>query len=435
MSNMRWMMAVVLLCGLLSGASAQTSEQKLKEGEEAFKAEQFEKAYDIFSALFREHPDDIRINFALGEAAFAVDKLSHAALAYERILMKDPKNDRARLELGRVYFAMKQYEFAQEQFRNVLEHNPPPIVRQNIEKFMARIKAERRTGDWWGRLEIAGFYDDNVNVGPDSELINTTLGDLSLNPETQAQDVLGISVSASVDGYYDVGEKDGWSAFGDGSVYVTRLNDATEQELELYKLGGGLQRPSAKGLLQLPLSVQHLVRGHDRYMDIYSLRPTYLHALSTTWHWISTVAGERRDYVDLDTRDGYYTALEQTLRWFLGEKKHALSLGAIAFRENTRDDAFTNNGWEGSLLGELRLPWKMTSYMRLRFRDSYYEDREPLATEDRHDRQWQGIAGLSKALTRQWGVNASYSYTDNASTFDLYEYTRNIITVSTYWSF
>ncbi len=108
-------------------------------------------------------------------AALAVGKLSHAAFAFERVLQINPRNHRARLELARTYTAMERYTQAEQEFRYVLDAGPPERVQRNIETYLAWI--HRRTRKWsgGGQLGLGVFYDDNVNFGPSSRLVDTLL--------------------------------------------------------------------------------------------------------------------------------------------------------------------------------------------------------------------------------------------------------------------
>ena len=421
--------AFLLVCGM---GLAQSFDAQFTEGKKALDAGKFNKAYDIFSALFKEQPDNEKVNSAMGQAAFGCGKLSHAAMAYERILAQNPKNDWARLELARTFFAMEQYELAEEYFKDVLDHEPPQLVRQNIEQFMAHIRTKTRAWDFWGRLDVGGFYDDNVNYGPDSDLIDTSLGILKIADETAPQQAYGVFSALTLSGFYDLGERGGLSAYGDGGFYGTLLDHVHSEELALYRANAGLQYAGKRSLLQVPFEYQYLDRGHSHYLSAYGLRASGLYAFTRDWHGMAQAIGERRDYAILDSRDSWYYALEGTGKRYFGPKRHSVDLSAQGFYEDAREDVYANQGFEVSLTGEYRLPWQTTAYLQLGLRNAYYVGREALAPENRHDLQWQVLTGLNKVITRGWGVDASYQFTDNDSTFDLYDYSRNVVTLSTF---
>ena len=419
----------------VGAAQSNTHDPRFVEGQKAMAAGDAQKAYDQFSELFKENPADEPINAALGQAAFAVGKYSHAAMAYERILMMNSKNDWARLELGRTYFAMKQHELAREQFATVLAHEPPLIVKQNIEQFMNRIQSDLRRGDGWGRLDVGLFYDDNVNYGPISDLIDTSIGKMQVDDHTQPKEAVGFSSALSLSGYYDVGEKDDWSLIGDVGYYNTILDRAHDQELLLFRSLGGFQYAARRFLLQLPATAQYLERGYDSYLRAFGARPTGLFAINKDVQSITTGTAEERRYTDYSDRDGPFMSLDQTVKHYFGAERHSLALSAQGFVEDCDAGEYANKGWEAAATGEWRLPWSSMAYMRLKFRDARYDEQAALEMEARHDQQWQGLAGLNKIITRWWGVDLNYQYTDNQSTYDLYDYRRNVVTLSTSLTF
>ena len=421
--------AFLIICGV---GLAQSFDARFAEGKKALDTGEFNKAYDIFSALFKEQPDNEKVNSAMGQAAFECGKLSHAAMAYERVLILNPKNDRARLELARTFFAMEQYDLAEEYFKDVLDREPPRLVRQNVEQFMAHIRTKTRAWDFWGRLDLGGFYDDNVNYGPNSDLIDTSIGILEIDAGTTPQSACGLFSALALSGFYDLGERGGLSAYGDGGFYGTLLDHMHSEELALYRANAGLQYAGKQSLLQFPFEYQYLDRGHSHYLSAYGLRASGLYAFTRDWHGIAQAIGERRDYAVLDSRDSWYYALEGTGKRYFGPKRHSVDLSAQGFYEDAREDVYANQGFEVSLTGEYRLPWQTTAYLQLRYRNAYYEERESLAPEDRHDQQWQVLTGLNKLIMQSWGVNASYQFTENNSTFDLYDYSRNVVTLSTF---
>ncbi len=425
-------LVLVVACGL---AGAQPFDEKLAAAQKTLEAGDYAKAYDNFSALFREQPQNEKVNIGLGEAAFATGRLSHAAMAYERVLAVNPKNDWARLELGRTFFSMQQYEQAEEYFKAVLDRQPPPLVKQNIEQFMAHIKTKTRVWDFWGRMDVGVFYDDNVNYGPDSDLIDTTLGLLEMDPDATSHAACGVFGSLSLSGFYDIAEQGGLAAFADGSFYGTLLDNVHSEELLLYRANAGLQYAMRQSLFQLPFSYQYLDRGHSHYLSVYGVRASGLHVFTRDWHGMARLLSERRDYAELDSRDSWYYAFEATGKRYFGPMRHSAELSVQGFYEDAKENVYGNNGFEISALGEYRLPWQLMAYARLRYRNAFYEEREALAPQDRHDMQWQTLIGMNKAIARNWGLDLSHQFTYNDSSFDLYDYSRNVVTLSTFLVF
>jgi hypothetical protein len=77
----------------------------------------------------------------------------------------------------------------------------------------------------------------------------------------------------------------------------------------------------------------------------------------------------------------------------------------------------------------------MTGYAQAKYRVAAYAEKETLAPEKRRDNQCQFAVGLRRAFVKRYGVDLSCQYTKNGSTFDLYEYSRNVVALSMSYSF
>ena len=87
------------------------------------------------------------------------------------------------------------------------------------------------------------------------------------------------------------------------------------------------------------------------------------------------------------------------------------------------------------MIGDAEIARGVAAYMKVKYRSGDYAERETLAPETRRDKQYQFATGIRKPLGRRWGLGLSYQYTANDSTFGLYEYQRNVVTLSASGSF
>lgn len=426
---------LLMICLVAWTAAQDDLTARLEQSKQALDNNNNQLAYDILSQLLREHPENETVNFYMGRAAYRVGRLSHSAMAYERVLILNPDNHVARAQLAKTYMDMEQYALARENFEAVLQHEPPPHVKEDIERLLAKIKTADTPWNFWGRVDVAGFYDDNVNFGPGSDIVDTSLGQLQLAPDSLAKEAFGLSLTLNANGLYDVGEKGGWFIAGDAGAYGTILDNAHDRELFLMRSGAGLQHVGRRSFLQLPFNYQHLDKGGDSYVNISGFKPALLYGLSPNWHLVSSGTAEYRDYTSLHERDGGFLSLDETLRRYFGNRRHSVSFTLSGFHEDAKISEYINTGWESALACELRLPARMASYCRVRYKDSYYRGKSELETEDRHDRNWQFLVGLNKVLINNWGLDVSYLYSDNISTYDLYDYDRSIVTLSSFFIF
>lgn len=422
------------------------ADKRFVEGRQALEKKEAQKAFDIFMELLRERPESMEVNYSVGEAAYAAGKYSHAALAFERVIASQPDNKRARLDLARTYFSAKQLDAARREFETVLASNPPPPVRKNIQDFLNDIRRQEKRFWISGRVDSGVYYDDNANVGPDSDVITIApiivgsgpITSLNVGDTSKPKKSAGVLLCGTVSTCYDIGDKGGWMMVCDGIAYKSWLEKhATDEETSLLSLNPGLIWSGTKSVLRLPAKVSYIGHGGEGLVSIYGIAPSVSFVLGqgTTWNCTLETAAEFRDYVELDDRDGTYFAVGARIGHSLAKLPCSLYGGAAVFYEKTSADIYENVGGEASASGDLRLPLKVTGYAQARYRLSSYAGQEQLAPEKRRDNQYQFTVGLRRALTRSCGIDLNYQHTTNDSTFDLYDYVRNVTTLSMSYSF
>ena len=422
------------------------ADPRFVEGRQALAGGDTQRAQDIFMDLLREHPESIDVNFALGEAAYAAGKYSHAALALERIVASQPENHRARLELARTYFSAKQLELARREFETVLAHNPPETVRMKIKDFLEAIRKQEKKFWFSGRLDAGLYYDDNGNVGPDSEVINIapiivgggTISSLTVSDQSVPVKSWGALLYGTVSSCYDIGRKGHWMLVCDGAAYRSWLEKhATDEETFYLSVGPGICWVGENCIVRIPARVSHITHGGESLVNSYGLTPSVSMSIGPerTWYYMLTALVESRDYTDLQDRNGSYYAAGGKIGRSFSTYQCSIFGGAAAFYENTASDVYESTGAEVFVGGEMLLPWTMAGYAQAKYRGASYAEKEVLAPEKRRDDQYQLTVGLRRALTRRSGVDLSYQYTRNASSFDLYEYSRNFASLSMSYSF
>ena len=393
--------------------------------------------YEVLLQRFKRDPGNIALNFQLGMAAYAEGKYSHASLAFERILAIDPTHDRARLELAGSYGGMRQYALARRECETVLEHNPPDPVRENIRAFLSQIAQHEKSGGISVRFEAGGLYDDNANVGPSAAVIEISPivsdGTWEIDEASRPISAFGAFASGLVTGYRKIGHRERWSLVGGVSAYKSWLEGtAQDQETLFCSISGGLQRQSRRYVANAPLKAELLYRGREKLVRIFGATPNCSLILgdSGKWQLNSSIVGEYRDYYELDDRDGSYFTVKEQIRTLLQRYKCWVAVAVAGFYEDTQAGAYENVGAECILSADISLPAKTMLQVQGKYRYATYMAREPMAPEDREDNQFRAALALSKAVGEHFSVNLNYQLTENNSTFDLYEYSRNAVALS-----
>lgn len=409
------------------------------EGQKAREAGELNSAYEIFTDLLKEDPGNEKINFAYGLTCFSLKDYSRARLALERVLQINPDNERANLELAHSNLALNQLDLAREQFESVLSRNPPESVRRNIECYLKQIKERVRKWYFSTRIDAGTFDDDNVNVGPDSDVISIEpiifgISTMTVDRPVQAE---GVFSSVALSGTYEIGERGKWGMTTDGVYYQNWLDDEPDHEILFYQLAAGLKHVGTRTVVQLPIKAAHITSGHDSLVNLYGISPLHLYVYGDAgdWHFHTSGTAEFRDYDEMDDRDGIYVSLSETLYHYFGKRGHNISMGITISHDHTDAAIYEYTGRAWNLSGGVNLPWDATLYASVGYTVNDYAEREILAPEERTDNQHRFITGIKKMFTRQWGMDINHQITDNNSTYGLYQYDRNVTTISTFCTF
>lgn len=445
LANGRENVAELLLLKTACAYLDPSLDARTPDGVRALRTGQLEKAMPSLRALLRRHPDEASVNFAYGLVSASLRDYSRASLAFERILLGDDANQRARVELAVAYLQQGHPELAQAQFRQVLDADPPEGVRETVSAYLENIRRRTRRWSASGRVDLGAFSDDNVNVGPDSALISIapitfgsqTLTSLEVSDASQPADDLGLFASLALAGNYDVGRPGDWQLGADLLVYNNWLNNEHDEESRYIEASAGLQRIGRRSFVQIPATAGFIADGGSQLVNTYGVTPTlrWVPGAARLWALDTRIRAEYRDWADLDDRDGVFIDVTETARRYLGSRGHSISLGVSLLHDHTDAAIYEYTGVAAAASAMAHLPWETMLHLRLRYRYADYDERETLAPEDRKDSQWQASASLNKMLTDHLGTGLSYQFSTQDSTFDLYEYDRNVASMSAFYLF
>lgn len=415
------------------------------DGEKARDSGQLQQAYDIFGKLVNAEPDNERYNFAYGLTCYSMKEYSRAQMAFERVLQKNPRNGRAQFEMGRCLMQMGERNAAKQFFQKALATNPDPRTRQNIEKYIAELSRIKRPWQFSGRVDIGAFRDSNVNVGPDSENISIApiiygayaITELSLESTSLPTEDTGYFGSVSLLSAYDVGQPGNWVFLPTAVYYQNVLDKKPGNETQYFQLDASLRHVGKQSLFQVPLRGSHIGLGGDSLVNMYGTAPVYLYVsgAKAEWNWITTGTLEARDYTTLNDRDGFYGAIGQSVKRYFGENRNSFSMGVSLVHDFTDQAVYEYTGKQWDLGLDLRLTKKTAAYSKIKHTVSSYAEREALAPETREDTQDQFVIGLTQMFTGRWGMDVNHQITENTSTFALYQYNRDVTTVTMFLTF
>jgi len=405
--------------------------------------QELDHAWHILLGLMREAPRLASLNFVTGVLAEKRNDLARAEFAFERALQASPGNHRAGLELARICALAGRHDAARRHYEHVLAQDPPAAVAGNVREQLNQLGRMDKRFHISVRVDTGAISDDNANVGPQDDTVaispltvgSTLFTELSVAPESQPIDASGAYAAATVEMLYDFGQAGGWGWATDLNYYENWL-DAEEEDSRLVKAVFGAKRATKESLSRGNLYARRIWLGSDPLVDAFGVQPVYLRRFKPGGHslyWVSALQVEQRDYDTRDVYDGLYLGLEQTARLMLTD--HASVYAGLRAADNDADEpVFAYSGLSG-VMGTT-MTWKrLRLYASARYTHNDYDERETLAPRDRVDRIWLLNAKARLRLFGNTGIEVKQQYTQSESTFDLYDYQRNVSMVGLWGRF
>jgi len=429
----RWLVVgMAVLAALL--AVAVTSAQgpaagSLAQGQACLDAGRYEEAVAHLRVAFREDPGNPDVSFALGLAAFGAGDYEGAATAFDRVLAMRPGDDRARLELARTYCHLRLFSVAQGLFEEVrAKPETPESVRRNIDVYLAEIRDARSAHHLGGALTLSLARDDNARVSPGGAITIPGLPRFSVPIERDvfaAQTlVLEHQWRPCPDGVY-------WGS--EMLAYDALYQDQDDLDVQYLRLDTGPRWKTDRLTLGLGPNGAFMEKDYDRYLGTVGARAFAAVAISRQLSLRLEVNGEQRRYWQVPAADGfsYTVALRPTYR--LGRHVLTSDLGFESHDADARDQSY-DRVFAG--LGyQLALPWRLTFLASYLYENWLFDGHEPLAGDRRRDGVHTATIGLRRQLCSRAAAELRQAYETSHSTGQLYDYERNVSSLSVIWVF
>ncbi len=234
-------------------ASRYTSAMKLVNAKRLFIEGDLQAAGREFSEILSLDPANSIAYFYLGLIYSREDDIASAVGAYKEVVRQIPTHVSARLNLAYSYERLSREEDAIEEYRKILQANPPPDIEQTVRMRLKNLQ-QRINGVTVG----AGYsfaYDSNSNLS-DSDPREELRSDLSLNLSYQYKTERGyrwrLSAQPSYSNYHE----------GQYDYLNTSTTLATSAIRDALTLVGGYTYRTTDGILvESRLSRMHTVFG------------------------------------------------------------------------------------------------------------------------------------------------------------------------------
>ena len=329
-----------------------------------------EEALAILRELPREEPHRTGILFQTGLAAIAAaDKinlseparealLDEAVAVLRTILIDQPGLVRVRLELARAFFLKGEDSLSRQHFERVLAGKPPQEVADNVNRFLALMRARKRWSAYFG---FAVTPDSNVNAASDSDIIHldTAFGRLPFERDaaSKARSDLGLSVWGGGEYEHPLTDRLRLRAGADVArrEYGGRDFDQTSVGIHL----GPHWLVDADTEVSLLAEVQRRWAGGRLNSDAFGFQVEVWHRPARRLSLHASAARRERDYRRDDALDGPVEEVSLGAVW-VATPTLRLSATLGHDRERPKTKEWRNTGLWGRLGADLALPMGFT---------------------------------------------------------------------------
>jgi tetratricopeptide (TPR) repeat protein len=392
-------------------------------------------AYLLLEPSESARAGDMEFDFLLALAALEAGQNTRAVFALERVLAMDPNNVRARAEIARAYLALGETQTAAQEFETVKKQGVPADVSLTIDRYIA---AARRIDDLnatslTGYLEATIGYDTNVNVGPNkSSVAIPGFGGLpfKLSKDSRSND----DTYASIGGGFNLR-----TPIGNGYMLLLGASASQRNNFSLQQFD--TQTGDANvGVTRAVDQDVYTLMAQTGVVSVDGIR--FRNATGVTGQWQRNLdarnqVGAFAQYTDLqypsqDVRDAN--------RWVAGASyAHLYREGIMAFASTYLVQELPQKshvGWLGFDGFGMRFGGRMNYDARtVLFGGATYEYRgyskeDPSFLSKRRDNQYGLLFGVTRYFTKEWSVTPQLSLTYNDSNQELYEYNREMFSVT-----
>lgn len=435
MGSRRGRLALAFACALAT-LSAQAADDLVRQGAELVKAGKGKQAYTLLEPQESARAGDKDFDLLLGIAALDAGQNTRAIFALERVLAVDPNNARARAEIARAYLAVGETQAAKAEFQNVKQLGVPADVASTIDRLLSAVERLENEGKPSVRAFIEGTvgYDTNVNAAPArGEVAIPAFGNLlfTLSDTSKAKEDWFGSIGGGVNFTYPVDQQ--LAIVGSVAGSQRWNQDVSSADLLNADASLGAAYTQGRNVYSFNLQYNTISVENDRFRDALGFSAQVQHNLDARNQLSAFVQYSDLSYIGQPARDAD--------RWVAGVGyAHAWREGLIGYgsvyslTERVHDKSLAPflglDGYGVRVGGQQRLDERTTLFGSLAYETRRGQSADPTFLRSRNDDQLIANISVSYQLKKDLRVSGHYSYIDQGSNIDIYEYDRNIVSVT-----
>ncbi len=411
-----------------------------------FAQQEYEKAERLLREVFEEQPGRENLGYYLGFIAYRKKKYREAL----RFLRANVPSDSDFAQLNKFYtgLALSALGFpaeARAEVEEAIRLQPFSPLASPAQRFSDALEpAARRERRFQGELRGGVFYDTNVAVVPDSstDIVATVLRRIGAESEGELISLrLAYSWLRTVD----------WEATVSYAFLQTFNNRLPDFNVQDHTGTVGLTYRNTVNDMPFFTGIQiaydFITLGGDTFVQGPIFQPFFTLVENpgnlTTFQFRTRV----KNFADVDVppqevRDGTNYMVGGTHFFRFEQDRHYIKLGYqydVDDTDGANWDYYGNRFLVGGQYtlpwGDIRLRYDLDVHLRnYRNKNSLFPVTAPNTTR-RRDQEILNLVSIAKDLSESFTVSLDFLFDDNISNLDVYNYTRNVFSLSLTWRF
>ncbi len=420
----------------MSPEEVRALDARLEKALDLYYGNRYSQALPVFKEVAAQ-VETLDVMFWMGSCAAAAGDLSLAAAKFTDMLEADPCLHRVRLERAYTYIRMGDFARARRDLETVLAHDPPPQVRQNVEKMLQAVSRERKRLHWNLGASTGVKWDDNVTAGPDKRELAVTGGTLVLSPGATEREDWAWIADARGNVLYEIMPGQGLAWNTEASFYNMAYFDHSSQNYLLADASTGPWWSRGPVLAKLPVGLAYKEYGSDRLSWTLHVDPSLTYQFRDNV-WARFLYSYTDENYFADNRDplayeSHYVELRPSYGWF--DNEHVASLIMGLNRHDAGEPSFAYDSWRLGFSYRARFRTETAVQVQYFYESLDFEGIPVLYTEEREDDRHTFWVNVTQSIWKGLYAGVSYQCVKNDSNAGLYEFDKNTVTVSLGYNF
>ena len=403
-----------------------TFELSVTKGILALDKQEYEKAVAYFRAAVQEKPEDPSANLYLGIALNNSGNEQDGERFLKKALKLDPLSPQTNLELG-IFYYKKGFHAEARDFFETAKHNAQETDLSDFaEAYIENIdQKEIKVKNWALNLTTGIQYDSNV-------ILDSSAGPL---PEgiSRKSDWRGIiffegKITPLLTDHISLGPT--YSFYQSLQAELTDFN--VQQHLPGFLLDISL---SKNVILKAFYNYEYTTVGNEEYVSAHNISPVVTIAEGSGFFIVLRYQYQDKDFKDSDMfpnnseRDGFNN-LGGISQYVPLTRLCLLGLHYTYDYDSAAEKywSYRGNAGHADLRFDLGKNWILDLYGQY-YRKDYKADYPGTSTK-RSDKMTTFYSNLTKTFASRFDITAGWTYVNNKSNIDVFEYDRNIATLT-----